>query len=60
MLVMVDVKQLAWAAANSSSGFVAPPGPPSSTWAAVAVASMPEALSTVPPKPCQSTVARAS
>ena len=49
MLVIVDVKQLACAAANSSSGFVAPPGPPSSTCAAVAVASRPEALATLPP-----------
>jgi hypothetical protein len=39
---------------------VAPPGPPSSTCAAVAAESRPEALATVPPKPVQSTVARAS
>ena len=60
MLVIVDVKQLACAAAKSSSGLVAPPGPPSSAWAAVAVASHPVALATLPPKPFQSTVARAS
>ena len=60
MLVIVDVKQLAWAAANSSSGFVAPPGPPSSTCAAVAVGEHAGSARDAAAEALQSTVARAS
>ena len=54
MLVIVDVKQLACAAAEELLGVRGPTRPPSST---CAVASIPDALSTLPPKPLQSTVA---
>ena len=48
MPVRVEVKQLASAAAKSSSGFDSPPGPPSSAWVAVATESEPESPSTRP------------
>ena len=59
MLVRVDVKQLASAAENSSSGLDAPPGPPSSDWVAVRTSSAPEPPSMVPCKPSQRSVAEA-
>ena len=57
MPVSVEVKQLASAAENSSSGFDSPPGPPSSAWVAVATderarAALDPAVEAVPAKRC--------
>ena len=51
MPVSVEVKQLASAAENSSSGFDSPPGPPSSACVAVATESAPDAALDAPAQP---------